>query len=180
MSFVYAPHRPDVGGPVLEVLLILMAILVAPCTEAQTGVQGAASVGPLWTGDDGSRLVIAFGVEQAGPRGLFGGADLSAFNRTIFPRGTPEGIAARQFVGSGLIGGRWLQQKPVAPFVSGGPSLVTNPDDCCGAGFGWTIGAGVDYWATRHLGVRLESRVVRPWGARGGFNLVRVGLVFRE
>lgn len=136
------------------------------------------SVGLLWP-DDVARLAIAVGIEQVGRQGLFGGVEVSAFNRMVFPLSRPQGAPARQLIGSGLIGARGVQQKRVVPFLSGGPSLVTNPDECCGPGLGWTFGGGADFWATRHLGVRLESRVVRPWWGEGGFSVVRVGLVVR-
>ena len=158
---------------------LLAAILVATSAQAQTRGQGIIAAGPLWPGEGGARLALSFGGEQVGPQGLSGGAELVMLTRTIFSIGRPEGRSAKQFVVSGLIGGRALKRSRVVPFVSGGPSLVTNPDQCCGAGFGWTIGGGADYWVARHFGIRSEVRIVRAFRGEGSFSLIRVGIAVR-
>jgi hypothetical protein len=161
-----------------DVLAVVSFTLLATPAFAQSQVQHYVAAGTATAGDDGWFPYVSAGSERISSRGLSIGADAGIlFGRTGYRPGYPKGQRYRQYALS-LIGGAHSIRGGVALFVVGGISFVTDPD-CCGPGFLWNVGAGINYWLNKRIGVRTDGKVMLPFGGEGGILMARVGLTFR-
>jgi hypothetical protein len=160
--------------------LALLAVFFLACpVYGQAHGEVFASAGPILSGDGDAHFSVSFGSEQISAQGLSGGVDGVILSGRTGPRpGAPSGEPYRQLVLSGLVGAHSRRTRGMAPFVSGGLSLVTDPD-CCGSGLAWTIGGGARYWLTSRVGIRAGAKLVLGFG-EGGMVLGGIGIVFRR
>jgi hypothetical protein len=141
---------------IITVGLVAMAPRVA---KAQT--LGYALGGPIVCGLTCAFWYVGGGGEKVSGQSGFG-AELGAL-------GGPSGS-----VNLGLLtlnATRYVVSSTGArPFVTGGYSLLVGAPSMAGV---WSVGAGADWWRTRHTGLRFE---VRATGLSLG---ARLGVVFR-
>jgi opacity protein-like surface antigen len=128
------------------------------------GSAGDGSATALHYGGGGERLIY---------RGLGVGAELG----NVTPTGDfGQGLGILSANMSYNFGGR-QRSKKISPFVTGGYSLKFRDDEDSGGGL--NLGAGVQYWASNRLGVRVEFRDHHFFKGVLNFYGVRVGLAFR-
>jgi hypothetical protein len=162
-------------------MVLTLGIATMPAfVQAQESAVGFAFTGPIWDGVDwrqawtvggGGEMVTGWkgttiGLDAAGL--WFHGFETDGrFRHPITARVVSLDMS-RHFHPSSSFG-RWQ------PFLTGGVLIVASGD--VGQG-GFTIGAGVDRWFTRHAGMRID---VRDQFLPGSFSLVgvRAGVVFR-
>ena len=128
------------------------------------GTAGDGSAFTFHYGGGGERLVyrgVGLGAELGNvtPIGEFGN------NLGIFSANTSYNFGARD------------SSRKTIPFVTGGYSLKFRDDEDSGGGV--NVGAGVQYWATNRVGLRLEFRDHHFFKGVLNFYGVRLGVTFR-
>lgn len=127
------------------------------------------------TAGDGSAITFTYG--GGGERLIYRGLGLGAELGNVTPIGDfGQGLGIFSANASYNFGGRNGSRKMI-PFVTGGYSLKFRDDDDSGGGV--NIGAGVHFWSSSRVGVRLEFRDHHFFKGVLNFYGVRLGVTFR-
>lgn len=155
--------------------------LLASGAFAQSQTQSYLALGRAGPGDtEGWASYIAGGGEQISQPGLMLGGDAAVLFFRTSPRPRhPHGERLHMFLFSVYGGVHVFRLARVEPFIAGGVSLITDPD-CCGPGVGWQVGGGATVWMSDRIGIRFDTRWLRPFGGEGGLRTLGAGLTFRK
>ena len=156
-------------------LLLIAAPLVASAqVRGEKRAMGYAFVAPGGTAGDGSAFTVHYGGggEALVFRGLGLGVELGSVAPISIDAGNVGIFSTNLSYNFGERGG----SKRAVPFVTSGYSRRFGYEQEVS---GVNVGAGLHYWATDHLGVRLEFR--DHHFSRGVLNFygVRLGVAFR-
>jgi hypothetical protein len=180
MNENYPVNAAKDRGPFLRLIwAALFLTVVTGVASAQSTserrMRGYAFVAPGGTAGDGSAFTIHYG---GGAEGLvFRGLGLGAELGNVSPMGIDAGNLGIFSMNLSYNFGARGSSRGAAPFVTGGYSLRFADDEETVSGI--NLGAGVQYWATDRLGMRIEFR--DHHFSRGVLNFygVRVGLALR-
>ena len=170
--------RRRIGGArklfaAMFVLTCISVVASAQSQERRGWGYGFIAVGG--TAGDGSAATFTYG--GGGERLIYRGLGLGAELGNVTPIGDfGQGLGIFSANASYSFGGRQSSRR-LSPFVSGGYSLKFRDDEDSGGGI--NIGAGVQYWASPRMAVRLEFRDHHFFKGVLNFYGVRLGLAFR-
>ena len=162
----------------LQVLMLVSAfiptIALAQSTHERKG-WGYAFVAAGGTAGDGSAFTFHYG--GGGERLIYRGLGLAAELGNVSPvSNVGQGLGIFSTNVSYSVGGRDRSRKTI-PFVTGGYSLKFRDDEDSGSGV--NLGAGVQYWESKRVGLRVEFRDHHFFKGVLNFYEVRLGVTFR-
>jgi hypothetical protein len=159
---------------VILVLVFISAIASAQSPDVRRG-WGYGFIAVGGTAGDGSVFTFTYG--GGGERLIYRGLGLGAELGNVTPiSDVGHGLGIFSANASYSFGASDRSRKTV-PFVTGGYSVKFRDDDDSGPGL--NIGAGVQFWESDRLGVRLEFRDHHFFKGALNFYGVRVGITFR-
>lgn len=177
-----------------KLILIIVLLLAAPAlADAQRTESSPRGLGYVFIGPATQQMGLAagFGGEGYVYKGLGAGAELATAGFNKSANGNPNWIG----MGSADLSYHFFTKKAqgkVAPFVTGGYTLFFGQDteDYTGSiAHGYNLGAGVDLFPIKHIGVRFDVRYYAHgdhilWASfpnvrELNFAAFRIGLTFR-
>lgn len=167
-----------------SLVVFTLSVLFVPLVSVQSQAQHYVAAGAATVGEGNSGLYLSAGSEKVSSRGVSIGVNGGLL---LGRRGVRVGDTNRDdfrvYVVSLITGIHALSDDRLGfePFASGGISLAVASDEgqCCGPGFLWNIGAGANYWLNRRLGIRIDGKMLRPFGGDGGMLTTGIGMTFR-
>jgi hypothetical protein len=155
-----------VSALAIVLLSMLVSLMSTSLSYAQSPLQAFFGSGAAAT-DGGPNLYVSGGAEKRVSGILSIGADAGVM------------FDPNQYAVSALVGAHARRLVGFEPFVTTGPSLVSDPD-CCGPYVGWNFGGGTNYWFRNRLGIRFDARAVLLFHEDGGgMAMTTLGVVFR-
>ena len=157
------------------IALVFVSVNASAQSKGERRGWGYGFIAVGGTAGDGSVFTFTYG--GGGERLVYRGFGLGAELGNVTPISDfGQGLGVFSTNASYNFGAR-DRSKKVVPFVTGGYSLKFRDDDDSGGGL--NIGAGVHYWASDRLGVRLEFRDHHFFKGALNFYGVRLGVTFR-
>lgn len=156
-------------------LLVVIPAVASAQSQSERRGWGYGFIAIGGTAGDGSTATLHYG--GGGDRLIYRGLGLGASLENLAPiTDLGQGLGIFSTTGSYHFRGRQSSRK-MSPFISGGYSLKFRDDEDSGSGV--NIGAGIQYWASDRVGVRVEFRDHHFFKGVLNFYAVRLGLAFR-
>ena len=155
-------------------LLLAIATVVAATAStvaAESTDRKHVSGGAFFSFGESYAPTVGLGATRTTGRGLTFGGGVDLLFKYIDP-----GSSEPTIVGNIVIGVQApssISRTRLQPFVLAGLVLA-------GIEFGIVAEAGTHYWISRHIGVRGDIRVMRPFRGEGGIAGFRLGVSFRK
>ena len=156
----------------MRLLLMIATFIIASVSgvAAQSTDRRHVSAGTFFAFGEAYAPTLGIGATRTFNQGLTFGGGMDLVFRFVDP-GSSEPTIFGSIV-AGVQAPAEIGRTRFQPFLLAGLVLA-------GIDFGTVAEVGTHYWISRHIGVRTDIRLMRPFGGEGGVAGLRLGLSLR-